>query len=43
MSSKTVWVAGGLVLAVSAVVYLSYYDSSAGKDAAGTIVESKRV
>ena len=42
MSSKTVWVASGLVLAVSAVAYLSYHDSSAGKDAAGTIMEAKR-
>ena len=42
MSSKTVWVAGGLVLAVAAVAYLGYHDSPAGKDAAGTIVQAKR-
>src|SRR5579862_9826498 len=42
MSNKTVWVAGGLILAVSAVAYLSYHDNPAGKDAAGTIVEAKR-
>ena len=42
MSSKTVWVAGGLVLAVAAVAYLGYYDSPAGKDASGTIVQAKR-
>jgi hypothetical protein len=42
MINKTVWIAGGLVLAVGAVAYLSYHDSSAGKDAAGTIVEAQR-
>ena len=42
MPSKTVWVGGGLVLAISAVAYLSYNEAPAGKDAAGTIVEAKR-
>src|ERR1700751_4767875 len=42
MSSKTVWVVGGLVLAVGAVAYLSYHETPSGKDAAGTIVEAKR-
>src|SRR5262252_9620037 len=42
MSSKTVWVVGGLVLAIGAVAYLSYHETPAGKDAAGTIVEAKR-
>ena len=43
MSGKTVWVVGGLVLAIGAVAYLSYHETPAGKDAAGTIVEAKRV
>ena len=42
MSGKIVWVIGGLVLAVGAVAYLSYHETPAGKDAAGTIVEAKR-
>jgi len=42
MSGKTVWVVGGLVLAVSAVAYLSYHETPSGKDAAGTIVAAKR-
>ena len=42
MSSKTVWVVGGLVLAVGAVAYLSYHETPSGKDAAGTIVAAKR-
>ena len=42
MSGKTVWVVGGLVLAVGAVAFLSYHETPSGKDAAGTIVEAKR-
>ena len=42
MSGKSVWVVGGLVLAIGAVAYLSYHETPAGKDAAGTIVEAKR-
>ena len=42
MSSKTVWVVGGLALAIGAVAYLSYHETPAGKDAAGTIVAAKR-
>ena len=42
MSGKTVWVVGGLILAVSAVAYLSYHETPSGKDAAGTIVAAKR-
>ena len=42
MSGKTVWVVGGLVLAVGAVAYLSYHETPSGKDAAGTIVAAKR-
>jgi|SRR5215472_7451998 len=41
MASKTVWIVGGL-LAVGAIAYVSYHGASAGKDAAGTIVEAKR-
>ena len=43
MSGKTVWVVGGLVLAVGAVAYLSYHETPSGKDAAGTIVEGQGV
>ena len=42
MSGKTVWVAGGLAVAIGAVAYLSYHEGPAGKDAAGTIVAAKR-
>ena len=42
MSGKTVWVVGGLVLAIGAVAYLSYHETPSGKDAAGTIVAAKR-
>jgi hypothetical protein len=42
MASRTVWIVGGLVVAIGAVAYLSYNKAPAGKDAAGTIVEAKR-
>ena len=42
MSGKTVWMAGGLVLAVGTVAYLGYHETPSGKDAAGTIVAAKR-
>src|ERR1700741_2292194 len=42
MSGKTVWVVGGLVLAIGAVAYLSYHETPSGKDASGTIVAEKR-
>ena len=42
MASKTVWIVGGLVVALGVVAYLSYHTAPAGKDAAGTIVEAKR-
>ncbi len=42
MSGKTVWMAGGLVLAVGTVAYLSYHETPSGRDAAGTIVAAKR-
>ena len=42
MAGKTVWIVGGLVVALGVVAYLSYHTAPAGKDAAGTIVEAKR-
>jgi hypothetical protein len=42
MASKTVWIVGGLVVAIGAIAYLSHNKAPAGKDAAGTIVEAKR-
>ena len=42
MASKTVWIAGGIVVAIGAIAYLSYNKAPAAKDAAGTIVEAKR-
>jgi hypothetical protein len=42
MASKTVWIAGGIVVAIGAIAYLSHNKAPAGKDAAGTIVEAKR-
>jgi hypothetical protein len=42
MPSKTVWIAGGIVVAIGAIAYLSYNKAPAAKDAAGTIVEAKR-
>jgi hypothetical protein len=42
MASKTVWIVGGLVVAIGAIAYLSYHKAPAGTDAAGTIVEAKR-
>jgi hypothetical protein len=41
MAGKTVWIAGGVVLAVGVVAYLTY-QTPAAPDAAGTIVEAKR-
>src|SRR5579862_4353085 len=43
MTNKTLWIVGGVVVAVGAVAYVMYSGSPAGKDAAGTIVEAKRV
>jgi hypothetical protein len=42
MASKTVWIVGGVVVAIGAIAYLSHNKAPAGKDAAGTIVEAKR-
>jgi hypothetical protein len=41
MAGKTVWIAGGVVVAVGVVAYLTY-QTPAAPDAAGTIVEAKR-
>ena len=41
MTGKTVWIAGGVVLAVGVAAYLTY-QTPAAPDAAGTIVEAKR-
>ena len=37
MFRKTVWIAGGLILAIGVLAYLSYHQSQAVRDAAGTI------
>ena len=42
MASRTVWIVGGLVVAIGAIAYLSHNKAPAGKEAAGTIVEAKR-
>jgi hypothetical protein len=42
MTSKTVWIVGGLVVAIGVVGYMTYNSSPASGDAAGTIVEAKR-
>jgi hypothetical protein len=42
MASRTVWIVGGLVVAIGAIAYLSYHKAPAGKDTAGTIVEATR-
>ena len=39
MARKTVWIAGGLILAIGVLAYLSY-QAPAVKDAAGTVVGS---
>ena len=36
MFRKTVWIAGGLILAIGVLAYLSYHQGPAVKDAAGT-------
>ncbi len=43
MSRKTVWIAGGLIVAISVLAYLSYHQSPAVKDAAGTVVAAPLV
>ncbi len=43
MSRKTVWIAGGLILAIGVLAYLSYHQAPAMKDAAGTLVAAPSV
>jgi hypothetical protein len=43
MTNRTVWIVGGVIVALSAVAYVMYSGSPAGQDAAGTIMEAKRV
>ena len=38
MTRKTVWLAGGLILAIGGLGYLSYHQTPAVEDAAGTFV-----
>jgi hypothetical protein len=42
MASRTVWIGGGLVVAIAVVGYFAYTASPSGNGAAGTIVEAKR-
>ena len=37
MSTKKAWIGGGLILAIGVLAYLSYHQSQAVRDAAGTI------
>src|ERR1700756_3614133 len=41
MASKTVWIVGGLVVAIGVVAYVAFKPAPA-TDASGTIVEAKR-
>ena len=40
--SKTLWIAGGIAVAIGVVAYVGYNAMPAGNDGAGTIVEAKR-
>jgi hypothetical protein len=43
MTSKKLWIIGGcLIVAIGAVAYMTNNSASAGKDAAGTLVEANR-
>jgi hypothetical protein len=42
MASKTVWIVGGLVVAIGVVAYVALKPGPVNTDAAGTIVEAKR-
>ncbi|MGA7824147.1 MAG: hypothetical protein WCA14_08135, partial [Steroidobacteraceae bacterium] len=42
MTSKTLWIAGGIAVAIGVVAYVGYNAMPAGNDGAGTIVEAKR-
>src|SRR5215472_821147 len=43
MSRKTVWIAGGLILAIGVLAYVSYYRAPVTNDAAGTVVGASSV
>lgn len=43
MSRKTVWIAGGLILAIGVFAYLSYHQAPAVKDAAGSLITPSSV
>ena len=43
MSRKTTWIAGGLILAIGVLAYLSYHQAPAVKDAAGSLVTAPSV
>src|SRR3974377_2209122 len=38
MSRRTVWIAGGLIVAIGVLAYMSYHQAPAVRDAAGTLV-----
>ena len=42
MTSKKMWIVGGIVVAIGAVAYLSLNSPPASSDVAGTIVEANR-
>jgi len=42
MASKTVWIAGGIVVAIGVVAYVAFKPGPANTDTSGTIVEAKR-
>jgi hypothetical protein len=43
MSRKTVWIAGGLILAIGVLAYVSYQQAPVVQDAAGTVVAAPSV
>ena len=43
MSRKTVWIISGLILAIGVLAYLSYRQTPAVKDAAGSLVTARSV
>jgi hypothetical protein len=42
MASKTVWIVGGIVVVLGAVLYVTFKEGPANTSATGTIVEAKR-
>jgi hypothetical protein len=43
MTRKTVWIGGGLIVAIGVLAYLSYHQAPAVKDAAGSLVMARSV